>query len=275
MSALKELYHATFPASLRYPIGRWRRKFLDQMLRLRTPGPLPPRRLLTRIQETPWVREYLDVGARSADALGAELKGLSTAGETPKVLDFGCGLGRVLRFFVDEDWQLYGCDVDAETLDWSRRAWPGVELALSASQPPLPFPDSCFDAVYSVSVFTHFDADQQRLWATELARVTRPDASALITTMGPRAFSCYPVLAEHRRRFEEEGFYLYRGDVEAEARALPGTARPAFSVHGAFHTRDGLRRFFADGWTLESYVDGGLDGFQDLAVLRRCRETRS
>ncbi|MEE8526624.1 MAG: class I SAM-dependent methyltransferase [Thermoanaerobaculia bacterium] len=270
MSSLQSLYHAVVPPPIRYPIGRWRRRLVDQALRWRIPGPLPPRRLLTRIQETPYIREYLEVGAKSAEAIRSTLKDLGSAGEpAPKVLDFGCGLGRTLRFLAATGWRLHGCDVVSETLDWSRQALPGIRFELSSPAPPLPYPAASFDAVYAVSVFTHFDAGEQSSWAAELARVSKAGGVALISTMGPRAFSCYPVLAEHHRRFERDGFYLYRGDAEAEARSSSLTARPAFSVRGAFHTPEGLQRFFSGGWTLESYADGGLDGFQDLAVLRR------
>jgi SAM-dependent methyltransferase len=144
-----------------------------------------------------------------------------------------------------------------------------VRFERSAASPPLPYPAAAFDAVYAVSVFTHFVAGEQASWAAELARVTKAGGLALISTMGPRAFSCFPVLAEHHDDFERDGFHLHHGDVEAETRTSPSTARPAFSVRGAFHTADGLRRFFAESWTLLRYADGGLDGFQDLAVLRR------
>lgn len=270
MTTLQSLYHAAVPAPIRYPIGRWRRRLLDRLLRWRTGGPLPPRRLMTRVQETLYVREYLEVGSKSAAAVRSTLAAFGLASEpSPAVLDFGCGLGRTLRFLGGAGWRLHGCDVDAETLAWSRSALPGVRFAHSSPTPPLPYPAASFDAVYAVSVFTHFDAAEQASWAAELARVTKAGGLALISTMGPRAFSCYPVLAGHHPRFERDGFYLFDGDVEAEARSHPLTARPAFSVRGAFHTEAGLRRFFADGWTLESYEDGGLDGFQDLAVLRR------
>lgn len=265
MSRLKSFYHALVPPPIRYPIGRFRRGLLDLGRRLATRGPLPPRQLLTRVQLTPWIGEYLEIGAKAAAAIRGILAA-AVPGNGPRVLDFGCGLGRVLRHFgdvaaADGGWELHGCDVDPATLAWSRRAFPFAHLARSGEEPPLPYPASRFDAVYAVSVFSHFDAAEQRRWAAELARVLAPAGLAVITTMGPRAFGSFPGLATaaNRRRLDGEGFFFYPGEGDP----------PAFNARGAFHTAAGLEGFFAGGFELERWIEGGLDGFQDLAVFRR------
>ncbi len=284
MSRAKSLYHALVPPAVRYPIGRVRRGFLDRLRRLVTGGPLPPRRLLTRVQMTPWIGEYVEIGEQAAAAVGEALSGRTGGVSGPaggwRVLDFGCGLGRVLRHFGERaaaggGWELHGCDVDVATLEWSRRAFPFARFAASGTEPPLPYPDARFDAVYAVSVFTHFDADGQRRWAAELARVLASGGLAVITAMGPRAFASFPRLAsvENRRRLEEEGFFFYPG-VTPDSGEDGESSGAAFNVRGAFHTGAGLERFFAAGFELERWTEGGLDGFQDLAVFRRRSDLR-
>ncbi len=258
-SSVQRLYHALVPPAIRFPIGRCRRSLLDLGLRLVTRGPLPPRRLLLRVQMTPYLREYLDVGRRAAATLESALADSGCGpGTTARVLDFGCGLGRTLRFLPPGRRQLHGCDVDAASLEWTRHALPAVRCELTSEAPPLPYPSATFEALYAVSVFTHFEAAEQTAWAAELGRILEPGGSALITTMGPWALASFPSLATaaNRRCLEQEGFFFHR---QAEA----------FNSRGAFHTRAGLERIFAPTFELRWWTEGGLDGFQDLTLLRK------
>jgi len=155
-------------------------------------------------------------------------------------------------------WHLRGCDVDAETVAWSRRAFPTVRFEITAPSPPLPYPEATFDAVYAISVFTHFDAEEQKAWAAELARVIRPGGVAALSLMGPHAFGSFREIAteENRRRLQEEGFHFDPGGK-------------SFNQRGAFHTEQGIESLFAPAFDLLSWRRGALDGFQDLALLRR------
>jgi SAM-dependent methyltransferase len=208
---------------------------------------------------TPYVAEYLEVGRKSAAAIGSSL---AAHGITPEqdldVLDFGCGLSRTLRFLPRGVWRLHGCDIDADTVGWSKSALPDVGFAVNGNEPPLPFPPQEFAAVYAVSVFTHFNLGDQRCWAAEMARILKPGGILVVTTMGPHALTGFPNLnlPENRARLESEGFFL-----------APGGEK--FNERGAFHTARGLERCFAPFFEVLDWQSGGLDGFQDLSVLRR------
>ena len=74
-----------------------------------------------------------------------------------RVLDFGCGWGRLTRFFARDVavGKLFGCDPVSAILDVCRACRVPAELALSEFVPRrLPFPGS-FDLIYAFSVFTH------------------------------------------------------------------------------------------------------------------------
>ncbi|MEM9593069.1 MAG: methyltransferase domain-containing protein [Acidobacteriota bacterium] len=254
---LKQLYHAVVPESVRYPIGRYRRDAIDRWIRWREPTPLPPRHLLQSVQMTPWVWEFLDVGRASALAVQRELQAGGLAPDaTHRVLDFGCGLGRTLRFLSHLPWHLAGCDVDTRSIDWLRRAMPDLEILPNEKDPPLPWPDGAFDGVFAISVFTHFDAGQQRQWAREIARVLRPGGAAAVSTMGPHAFGGFPNLStpENEHQLTEEGFLFHPGGE-------------AFNARGAFHTREGVEEVFRPHLDLILWTSGGVDGFQDLSLL--------
>lgn len=262
MQALKSLYHALVPDRIRYPIGFARRAALDSWRRCRIDGPLPPRSLLQKVQMTPWIDEYLTVGQKSWDGVVAALQDAGAAPSAPlAAVDFGCGLGRTLRFAAaapEIRWRLAGCDVDPRLVDWSRAAFPELDIRLNDIAPPLPWADNSFDVLWSVSVFTHFDERGQDLWAAELARLLRPGGLAAVTSMGPHAFGGFPNLdtPSNRARFEAEGFFFHAGG-------------DTFNANGAFHTEERIGRIFEAGFELLSWTSGGLDGFQDLSVLRR------
>ena len=77
--------------------------------------------------------------------------------EDATVLDFGCGWGRLTRFFARdvEPGRLLGCDPVEEILEVCRRSRVPAELARSEFVPErLPF-DGPIDVAFSFSVFTH------------------------------------------------------------------------------------------------------------------------
>jgi len=85
-----------------------------------------------------------------------------------RVLDFGCGWGRLTRFLARDvaPGRLYGCDPVASILDTCRATRVPARLAQSDFVPErLPF-DEPFDIAYAFSVFTHLsEATHQRCLA--------------------------------------------------------------------------------------------------------------
>ncbi|MFC3725787.1 class I SAM-dependent methyltransferase [Neoaquamicrobium sediminum] len=112
-----------------------------------------------------------------------------------RVLDFGCGVGRVaLKMYAENKWPTDACDVNPAAVRYINSQLPRVKTALTNYDPPLPYKDASFDAVYSISVWTHMPEDAQDRWLAETARILKPGGIALLTTSGPRA------LASRRRR---------------------------------------------------------------------------
>ncbi len=75
--------------------------------------------------------------------------------EEARVLDFGCGWGRLIRYWIRDlpAEQLFGCDPDANILQWCRDI--PANFAVSDFSPnKLPF-DQQFDLIYAYSIFTH------------------------------------------------------------------------------------------------------------------------
>jgi SAM-dependent methyltransferase len=254
---MKALYHRIVPEGVRTPIGRGRRLFADQLRRLVANPPLPPRRLLATIQTTPFLNEYLSVGRRGASTVleVLEERGFDRAGRH-RILDFGCGPARTLRHLMNTGWELHGCDVNSESIAWASRAIPAIRFRTNSEAPPLPYEDAAFDAVIAISLFTHFDRNDQEAWAAEMARIVRPAGIVIVSTMGRWHLEQFRPEQCEMDQLEREGFVFRRREG-------------GFNESGAFHTAEAIAKLFAPHFTLESSRPAGLDGFQDLNVLRR------
>jgi SAM-dependent methyltransferase len=259
VNAAKGLYHRLVPSSVRNPIGLFRRRLADRARRLVTRPKLPPVSLLANIQLTPFTDEYLRIGRRSAKMI---VDTLSVYGCTPDraltFLDFGCGSARLLRHLNSTRWTLHGCDVDAPAIEWAEGHLKFATFRVNSTTPPLPYPPSNFDVITAISLFTHFTPQQQKEWFSELHRVLKPGGLLLFSTMGPSVIANFPAYTtpENLERLSSEGaIYISAGDT--------------FNSNAAFHSLRGIVQMTHDQFELLSWSEEGLDGFQDLSVLRR------
>jgi SAM-dependent methyltransferase len=215
--------------------------------------PLPPRRLMVRVAGTGDADWFLRSGRAGYDAIVAH----APLAQLESVLDFGCGCGRVTRWWSDFDGRVAGSDVSGPAVDWCRANLPFGRFERNALAPPLVFDDESFDLIYALSVFTHLTADLQLAWRDELRRVLRPGGLLLLTTHGR---SYVPRLGGDERASFERGELVVRwGDVA-------GT-----NLCSAYHPEAYLRDTFAAGFTfLELEAEGARGNpTQDLVLLRK------
>lgn len=94
----------------------------------------------------------------------------SFAGE--KVLDSGCGNGRLLEILRDRDY--FGVDISEKLIEIAKQKYhKGKFLVTDALN--LPFPDNFFDKIYSLSVLHNIPSKEFRLqYLKEAKRVLKP-----------------------------------------------------------------------------------------------------
>jgi SAM-dependent methyltransferase len=144
--------------------------------------PIPPDDLLSGYAES--ADNYLESGGLHAGILHKLLAASGFSWRAGlRVLDFGCGIGRMIRHFRREaaDGEVWGVDISATHIHWCQQHLsPPFRFAVTTTIPHLPFPDRYFDVVYAGSVFTHLE-DLADAWLLEVRRVLAADGRAYVT----------------------------------------------------------------------------------------------
>jgi ubiquinone/menaquinone biosynthesis C-methylase UbiE len=159
---------------LRNPSGQGRERAHSQL-------PTPPQDFRNGYGTTD---EFLDSGKLNV----ATMKRILEASdfyikEGNRILDFGCAVGRMIRWLDDiaEQSEVWGVDVTAEHIIWCQQHLsPPFYFSTVTTAPRLPFEDGYFDLIYAGSVFTHI-ADLADAWFLELKRIVRPGGRLYIT----------------------------------------------------------------------------------------------
>jgi SAM-dependent methyltransferase len=106
------------------------------------------------------------------------------------VLEVGIGDGENLRFLPPR-WTVFGVDIARTRLAACRARFPTMSNRLVwAEGEDLPFPDCCFDAVYSVGGFNYFRDQTTAL--REMRRVTRPGSPVIVADEIPDLYQLSP-----------------------------------------------------------------------------------
>ena len=102
----------------------------------------------------------------------------------PKVaMDFGCGWGRITRFFIKDFQKDKLLSGPAQRGD---RSIPSIPMWATFEQidlnPPIDLPSSSVDLIFAFSVFSHLTEDLHLEWIEEFARLLRPEGTLVVTT---------------------------------------------------------------------------------------------
>lgn len=146
---------------------------------------MPPPELMQNVSGLTNERDFASHGVDFYRALSAAAR--KSLAEYRCLLDFGCGVGRFLRMLKGHPHEIHGCDIDPRHIGWVRDHLPYVHARKSGIRPPLPYATDTFDAIVSISIFTHLNETAQDQFLAELARIARPDAELFITVHGARA----------------------------------------------------------------------------------------
>jgi SAM-dependent methyltransferase len=118
----------------------------------------------------------------------------------PRILDIGCGCGKMARFFsINPRGSYLGLDVFRPSIDWSKQAFidrPNIRFlhfdvfsplynsggTLNADTTPLPVEDRSADLIICASLFTHLLEPTARHYLKEVRRCLAIGGTAIVST---------------------------------------------------------------------------------------------
>ena len=221
--------------------------------------PVPPGRLIYDVIACRWAHVYLTSGSLLARDL---LKTLDSVGYQPqrtdRILDFGCGCGRLTRHLVREtDAEIFGTDYNPALIAWCKANLPRASFSRNNLAPPLSYGAATFDLVIARSVFTHLTEDMMRRWLAEMARVIRPGGLFYFSMHGPLLASSLP--ASQRKAVDAGELIVTYSESEGE------------NLCSSFASPEFVRRRLVRGFELVRYQPGRPVKHlrQDVYVMRR------
>ncbi|TAH10530.1 MAG: class I SAM-dependent methyltransferase [Sphingobacteriia bacterium] len=176
------------------------------------------------------------------------------------VLDWGCGVGRIIQHIPSmlPKAICYGADINQQRIKWCRKNINDV-LFDCIEDEQLPYPSELFDLVFGISVFTHIQGDDQTLWLKELQRITKPGAVIIVSTHG--SFFENKMSSEALQHYHSKGWQS--NQYHEKGHRLLSTFNKAVN----------FKEIAAQYFTIEAFYEGKSHpdklGGQDLWILRK------
>ena len=127
--------------------------------------------------------------SRSRDKLWEELRFLEKyVADSERVLDLGCGNGRLYELFRKKNVDYYGIDISEKLIEIAKKRYPQAKFwAVDALN--LPFFDNFFDKVISIAVFHHVPSKELRArFLGEVKRVLKPGGTFILIVWNLNSF---------------------------------------------------------------------------------------
>jgi SAM-dependent methyltransferase len=207
------------------------------------------------------------------------VEGLRAAGSQPsadaRMLDFGCSSGRVVRVlaaaYPKTEW--FGCDPNESAIHWARENLPKVAFDVSPTRPPLRYEHAYFDAIFAISIWTHFSEAAALSWLEEMTRIARPGGRLLLTAQG------YQSIAHYGRAglYSPEELERAAGNLYARGFWFIADVFGETGDHGlrdddwgmTFLTPEWILMKACPTWALVAFEPGRAEENHDLYVLER------
>jgi SAM-dependent methyltransferase len=231
--------------------------------RLKGEPAIPPGKLIYLVAGHKSAKKFLAGGRSASDTIRSVLQknGLRIE-QFGAVLDFGCGVGRIMRHWnATQGPAWHGTDYNADLIAWCRGHLRFAEFRVNTLSGPLPYDAETFDFIYAFSVFTHLKEPLQFHWTGELARVLKPGGYIYLTTHGDHYVSV--LTADERAQFE-------RGELVVREQEESGS-----NLCAVFHPPRYLRERVAKDFTVVDFIPCGAQGdsMHDAYLLQKPQAT--
>jgi ubiquinone/menaquinone biosynthesis C-methylase UbiE len=229
--------------------------------------PWPPAHLVNLVIGTKELAWYQLGGAFMQQAIATLLRRNGLAFERfGSILDFGCGCGRILRWWagLNNNSEMWGVDYNPDLIKWCQKELSTfAKFKVNHSDPPLDFEDEKFEFIYSYSVLTHLSLERQRPWLIELARILKPGGYLLLTVHGKRTAWRSGFSDRQLRQLDEQGVMVF------------GEEKSGSNYCAAYHSEAYMSSLQPLGLELIEYMSGGVrdSSEQDMYLYRKIEPT--
>jgi len=249
--------------------------------------PVPPNSSMRKTTASGSILRYFTSGIQSymPIAVLAEKYNLNLREGNLKILDFGCGVGRLLLHFTRNypNNNYYACDIDDTSINFLNKNYSSVKSYTNNYKPPLDYPDSSFDLVYSLSIFSHLNIEDQSDWLKELARVVKKNGYLFLTTEGKHAVKFWLAedfhMKEHdaQEKLSKEGFIFKEYDNWKKISSSGNIMRNSSQLLGVKSPYGSMalsENFIYKNWNKHNLkvldiIEGIIDTRQDLVILQK------
>jgi SAM-dependent methyltransferase len=184
-----------------------------------------------------------------------------------RVLDWGCGSGRVAANFLaaPDGPRVCGCDIDAAAIAWCAANLPNGEFRLLQGFPDLPYPDASFDLIIAFAALMPFGPDELALLFPELKRVLAPKGLLVASLQGlySAAIRFLPEVVAEKTRV---GFL---NGSQHDSLHPPPPELNKFYRGGFYWAPDFVAREWSKYFHVLEYGEGAINFDQDLVVMQR------
>lgn len=132
------------------------------------------------------------------------------------ILDAGCGKGRNLKWFYENEFAIYGNDVDSDFLAFAKAKYPKSKANfINSSLDELPYMDSSFDHIICCAVL-HFANSEKQFTAmfAELIRVLKSDGTLLIRMASNIGLDGNAPIVRFKENGQKGTYYLTRERID-------------------------------------------------------------
>ena len=235
-----------------------RQNLLDQIFKKKSE--IPSALLRKRVHGSFCPESYLQVGENIFQDL-LNLSKLNTKFDH-KILDFGCGPGRIARNFFQQGVFVYGTDIDEQAINYCKKNFPNGDWCVNEWTPPFKYKSNFFDFIYSVSVFTHINQELQRKWLKEVSRILKPDGIAVVSIHGKNCFG--KLNREEISLINDTGFYFKTGN-----RGILKTDGLPDEYQTSYQNVNYTKREWMKYFDFVDVCECGIGNHQDAVILKK------
>ena len=226
--------------------------------------------------------EYYQFIKKAVEATGKSLSSCEN------VLDFGCGWGRIIRFFLKDldGSRVCGIDCYESALELAQQGNRYCQFELIEPMPPTTLPAGKYDVIYCYSVYSHLSEEAGTRWIQEFARLLKPGGLFVATTRRRDFIEICERLREEQRQKPSDLPLTLNGLLNAfvdykQALADYDAGKLCYSgiggggvLESSFYGETAIPKAYVQKeWTkylqFVNYVDAPNDYDQNIIVMRK------